>query len=102
MAVEDRPTLLILRSHIGYPSPKYTDTAHAHGNALGADEVAKVKEILGMPPEDFWVPDDVLDFYRRVGVRGRVARDAWRERVAAYRARDGDQAEEYDVIHTAR
>ncbi len=41
MAVEDRPTLLILRSHIGYPSPKYTDTAHAHGNALGADEVAQ-------------------------------------------------------------
>ena len=61
IAVEDRPTLLILRSHIGYPSPKYTDTAHAHGNPLGDDEVAKVKEILGMPPEDFWVPDDVLD-----------------------------------------
>src|SRR5437764_839710 len=81
IAVDDRPTLLILRSHIGYPSPKYTDTAHAHGNALGADEVAKVKEILGMPPEDFWVPEDVLEYYRQAGARGRGARDAWRERV---------------------
>jgi transketolase len=101
LAVDDRPTLLILRSHIGYPSPKYTDTAHAHGSPLGADEVAKVKEILGMPAEDFWVPDDVLNFYRQAGARGRNARDSWRERVTAFRERDGDQAEEYDVILTA-
>ena len=40
----------MLRSHIGYPSPKFTDTAKAHGSPLGADEVAAVKEILGLPP----------------------------------------------------
>ena len=102
IAVEDRPTLLILRSHIGYPSPKYTDTAHAHGSPLGADEVAKVKEILGMPPEDFWVPDDVLDFYRRAGARGSAEREAWQERVRAFRARDGERAEEYDLVSAAR
>jgi transketolase len=102
MAVEDRPTLLILRSHIGYPSPEYTDSAYAHGNALGADEVAKVKEILGMPPEDFWVPDDVLDLYRRAGSRGGAARDAWRERVAAFHDRDAGRAEEYDLSIAAR
>ncbi len=102
IAVDDRPTLLILRSHIGYPSPKYTDTAHAHGNALGADEVAKVKEILGMPQEDFWVPDDVLDFYRQAGARGRAARDAWRERVRAFRERDAELGEEYDLVIAAR
>jgi transketolase len=102
MAVEDRPTLLILRSHIGYPSPKYTDTAHAHGDPLGADEVAKVKEILGMPPEDFWVPDDVLAYYRQAGSRGRPQREAWRERVTAFKQRDGDQAEEYDLMISAR
>src|SRR6266508_1989764 len=102
LAVDDRPTLLILRSHIGYPSPTYTDTAHAHGNALGADEVAKVKEILGMPPEDFWVPDDVLDFYRCAGARGRDARDAWRERVRAFRERDAELGEEYDLVLAAR
>src|SRR6266511_4213370 len=98
----DGPTLLILRSHIGYPSPKYSDTAHAHGNALGADEVAKVKEILGMPPEDFWVPDDVLDFYRCAGARGRPAREAWRERVAAFREADADRGEEYALMVAAR
>jgi transketolase len=95
MAVEDRPTLLILRSHIGYPSPTYTDTAYAHGNA-------KVKEILGMPPEDFWVPDDVLEFYRQAGARGRPQREAWRERVTAFKTRDAGKAEEFDLMISAR
>src|SRR6266699_871425 len=102
MAVEDRPTLLILRSHIGYPSPKYTDTAHAHGSPLGADEVAKVKEILGMPQEDFWVPDDVLSYYRQAGARGRPQREAWRERVTAFKTRDAGKGEEFDLMISAR
>ena len=49
IAEEERPSLIILRSHIGYPSPNFTDTPKAHGEPLGADEVARVKEILGMP-----------------------------------------------------
>jgi transketolase len=102
MAVEDRPTLLILRSHIGYPSPKYTDTAHAHGSPLGADEVAKVKEILGMPQEDFWVPEDVLSYYREAGARGRTQREAWRERVTAFKTRDAGKGEEYDLMISER
>jgi transketolase len=77
IAEETRPTLVVLRSHIGYPSPKFQDTAGAHGSALGADEVAKVKEILGLPPEDFYVPDDVLLWYREAGTRGAPARAAW-------------------------
>ena len=63
MAEAERPSIVILRSHIGYPSPKYTDTAFAHGNALGADEVAATKAILGLPQEDFYSPDDVLAYY---------------------------------------
>jgi transketolase len=97
IAVDDRPTLLILRSHIGYPSPKYTDTAHAHGSPLGADEVAKVKEILGLPQESFWVPDEVLAFYREAGARGGAERARWEERVEAWRARDGEAAADYDL-----
>src|SRR5262249_52433708 len=58
MAEADRPTLIVLRSHIGYPSPNFTDSEKAHGNPLGADEVARTKEILGLPPEDFYAPDD--------------------------------------------
>ena len=77
IAEETRPTLVVLRSHIGYPSPKFQDTAGAHGSPLGADEVAKVKEILGLPPEDFFVPDDVLLWYREAGTRGAPARAAW-------------------------
>jgi transketolase len=80
MADEEHPTLLVLRSHIGWPSPKYTDSEKAHGNPLGADEVAVVKEILGLPPEDFYAPDDVVEYYREAGVRGAAEREAWEEK----------------------
>ncbi len=56
MAETARPSLVVLRSHIGYPSPKYTDTAKAHGEALGVDEVAAVKEILGLPDGGLLLP----------------------------------------------
>lgn len=80
MAVEDRPSLIILRSHIGYPSPTYTDTAFAHGNPLGEEEVRRTKELLGIPPDEtFWVPDDVLEHLRACGARGRREREAWDE-----------------------
>jgi transketolase len=82
---EERPTLLILRSHIGYPSPEYTDTAHAHGSPLGEDEVRRTKEILGLPPDQtFWVPEDVLEFYREAGRAGRSAHEAWDKRMVEY------------------
>ncbi len=77
IAEETKPTLVVLRSHIGYPSPKVQDTSAAHGSPLGADEVAKVKQILGLPPEDFFVPDDVLLSYREAGTRGAAARAVW-------------------------
>ena len=77
MDVDDRPSMIVLRSHIGYPSPKYTDTAHAHGNPLGDEEITATKAILGTPDEPFWVPDDVLEHMRAAGVRGRDARQAW-------------------------
>jgi transketolase len=83
MAVEDAPSLVVLRSHIGYPSPKFTDTADAHGNPLGVDEIAVTKERLGLPPDrTFFVPDEVLDLYREAGRRGRPAREAWEKRLA--------------------
>ena len=59
-AEEDRPSLIILRSHIGYPSPHLTDTAKAHGDPSRVEEIKLTKEILGLPPEEsFWVPEDV-------------------------------------------
>lgn len=98
IAEEDRPTLLILRSHIGWPSPKYTDTEFAHGNPLGQDEVDAIKKILDLPvDEKFWVPDDVLGFYRDAGSRGRVARDAWEQRRTALGKREATLADEFEA-----
>jgi transketolase len=78
MTVDDKPSLVILRSHIGYPSPKYTDTAHAHGSPLGDDEVAVTKDLLGLPSDQtFWVPDEVVAHYRELGRRSIGEREAW-------------------------
>jgi transketolase len=98
IAEDARPSLIVLRSHIGWPSPKYTDTAAAHGNPLGSDEIRAVKEILRMPPdEQFWVPDDVLAYYRAAGARGRPEREVWDARHAALRTGDPDLADGYDA-----
>jgi transketolase len=97
MAEAERPTMLILRSHIGWPSPKYTDTSHAHGDPLGDDEVATVKEILGLPQENFFVPDDVLAFYREAGTRGREHRESWERERIVLRDRDSGLADELEA-----
>ncbi|MBM3660018.1 MAG: transketolase [Actinobacteria bacterium] len=102
MADTDRPSLVVLRSHIGWPSPAYTDTAHAHGNPLGAEENAKIKDILGLPQEDFLVPEDVLAFYREAGVRGRGARDAWQHRRDAIRIDDPARTAQVDACLEGR
>ena len=81
MAETERPSLVVLRSHIGWPSPHRTDTKEAHGSPLGEEEVRLTKELLGLPPdEQFYVPDDVLSYYRAAGRRGRAERDAWLSR----------------------
>jgi transketolase len=91
MAVEDKPSLLVLPSHIAWPAPNKTDTPEAHGNPLGEDEVRATKEILGIPPdEQFWVPDEVLEFYRRCIPKGQAARAAWKQRATTF---TGDIAE---------
>jgi transketolase len=85
MAVEDRPSMIVLRSHIGWPSPKYTDTSAAHGNPLGDDEIKVTKEILGLPPEEtFYVPDEVREMYRQCIPRGQAMRKEWEQRVQAW------------------
>jgi len=91
MAEEDRPSLLVLRSHIAWPSPKFTDDHEAHGNPFTPDEVARTKEILGMPPGDlFQAPDDVVQPMRRAAQeRGAEAHAKWQARLDAW---DGDRA----------
>ena len=99
----ERPTVVILRSHIGWPSPKYTDTAFAHGNALGEDEVRAVKVILDLPLDDtFVVPDDVLARYREAGRRGQAEHHAWDERHAKLRTAEPELADEFDACLAQR
>ena len=98
-AVEDKPSLIVLRSHIGWPAPNATDTPEAHGLGLDADEVRRTKEILGIPPdESFWMPEEVVAYYREAGGRGRSTRIEWEERLAAH---DGDR-EAYDACIEGR
>ena len=80
-----KPTLMIVRSHIGWPSPRLTDTAEAHGSPFGPDEIKATKEILGLPTDQaFWVPDEVYELYRGQVARGAELRAAWEERFAAW------------------
>lgn len=75
------PTLLILRSRIARPSPDLIDAPAAHGYALFDDEISRAKAAMGMPEDEtFWVPDDVLAYYRAVGRRGVPARRSWQRR----------------------
>ncbi|GAB4237061.1 MAG: transketolase [Deltaproteobacteria bacterium] len=86
-AERSRPTLVIVRTTIGYGSPNKQDTAGAHGAPLGEAEIALAKENLGWPKSpDFLVPDDVLAHFREAVARGERAEKEWRMRFAAYAA----------------
>ena len=97
MAESERPSLVVLRSHIGWPSPKWTDTAKAHGNPFSADDIAEVKAILGLPGGTFDVPADVLAFYREAGTRGADRQRIWTERVATIRAAEPGRVDELEA-----
>ena len=59
-----KPTLCILKTHIGYPSPDFTDVHEAHGNPFTAEHVSKTKAVMGIPDEPFWAPSEVVAQYR--------------------------------------
>src|SRR6185312_12430153 len=77
-AETSKPSIISLRTIIGYPAPKKQNTGAIHGSALGAAEVAAVKEVLGFDPEkSFVVEPEVLDHTRQLVDRGAAAREAW-------------------------
>ena len=85
-AVEDRPSLIVARTHIGYGSPHKQDTWHAHGEPLGVEEVRLTKRALGWPEDRrFYVPEDALREFRASIERGAELEAAWRRRVDGYR-----------------
>jgi transketolase len=97
---EGRPTLIILDSHIGYGSPHLVDTAAAHGEPLGEDEVRLAKRAYGWPEDaKFLVPDSVRErFAAGIGKRGAAARARWEELFAGYRRQFPDLAAEIEQM----
>ena len=83
---DPRPSIIAVRTIIGYGSPR-ADTFAAHGEPLGADNVKKTKEFFGWPLEpDFYVPADVLAWWRERGTRGAAAEQAWNATLATWKA----------------
>ncbi len=90
--VTDRPSLIAVRTHIGFGSPRQ-DSYLAHGEPLGPENVKKSKEELGWPLEPtFYVPDEVLAFYRSLGSKGEELEDRWRATYDAWKAANGELA----------
>jgi transketolase len=80
----DKPVLIGCRTIIGFGAPKRAGTAKAHGEALGAEEVAGARAALGWSYPPFEIPSDLLDQWRAAGARGGAARKAWDARVASH------------------
>ena len=97
---KERPTFIILDSHIGYGSPHRQDTPEAHGEPLGDDEVRLTKRAYGWPEDaKFLVPDGVYDHFRSgVGARGDQARLEWTKLFAQYRIKFPELAAEIDLM----
>jgi transketolase len=99
----DKPTLIIVDSHIGWGSPNRQDTKEAHGEALGAEEVALTKKFYGWPDEKFLVPDGVYDQFKKgIGKRGGDVRNAWMKQFESYKTEFPELAADLDkMLHHA-
>jgi transketolase len=100
LKTNDRPTLIVVDSHIGYGSPNKQDSNAAHGEPLGADEVKLVKKFYGWPEDaQFLVPDGVYDQFKNgVGKRGADAQAAWNTKYAEYKTKFRELATQIDQI----
>ena len=99
---EERPSLVIVRSHIAYPAPHAQDTAAAHGSALGEDEVRATKERMGMDPDEhFYVANEVYEHMNLVE-RGRELEEEWIGRFEAWREEFPELVEEWERAWSGR
>ncbi len=96
-----RPSIIAVNTIIAWPAPNAQNTGKAHGAALGAEEVARTKEILGFDPEKtFDVAPDVLEHARKVADRGRDLRSEWDKRFSDWRTANADRAGLFDRVAT--
>src|SRR3954470_16014592 len=95
--VVDRPSLIVVRTHIAPGSPNKQDTHGAHGSPLGEEEIRLTKEVYNWPSmEPFFVPDEALAHFRETGPRGEELEAEWRERFEAYRGEHPELAEQFE------
>jgi transketolase len=98
-----RPSLIKVRTHIGFGSPNKVDTAAAHGSPLGKDEVRLVKENLGFnPDESFVIADEVLNYYREKGKAGIKKENDWNELYQQYKEKYPAEAAEYELFKSGK
>ncbi len=99
--VTDKPSLIILKTIIGWPSPKKQNTGKIHGSALGADELRAVKEVLGFDPEKtFEVADEVIEHTRKAVERGAEQRAEWQKGFDAWAAANPERKQLLDRLLT--
>ncbi len=90
----DKPTLIACKTQIGYGAPKRAGTSKAHGEPLGAEEIAGARAALGWPHEPFVIPQDIMDAWRKAGRKGKRVAKAWRSEKLA--AMDGAKRAEFE------
>jgi transketolase len=101
-AETEKPSLIVVRSHIGYGAPHAVDTAKAHGAPLGEDEVRAAKEALGWDPDEkFYVPDEVR-VHMNATARGIELEDAWQKKLSAWSSKYPALREDWDQVHTGK
>jgi transketolase len=101
-AETERPSLVVIRSHIAFGAPRAVDTAKAHGSPLGEEEVRATKEALGWDPDKhFYVPDEVRERFNQVE-RGLALEEAWQRKLTAWSAKYPGLRERWDQVHTGR
>lgn len=94
--VTERPSLITIRTIIGYGSPNKGDSSEAHGSPLGVDEIKLVKEFFGWPQEDFFVPGEALELFRTAIESGARLENDWNELFQNYRREYPDLAAQWD------
>ena len=102
-AETEKPSLIVMRTHIAYGSPNKQDTAGAHGAPLGEDEIRLTKENLGWPAtEKFFVPDKALKVFRKSVDKGKKAEGAWQKKYLTYAKKQPELAKQWEVGITGK
>jgi transketolase len=101
--VTDRPSLIIIRTHIAQGAPNKQDTHGAHGSPLGEEEIRLTKQAYGWPSEEpFFIPDEALEHFRRSVDRGRSVKAEWQQRFEGYKSAHPDLAAEFERMQASR